>query len=289
MKTQKCLSILSLAASGLLIGASQALASPLLDSDLASYTVLGSSSESSIPRSAGESALGGSGTVQAIVALNASVASTGLANPTTESQRGVGAAVMQLAQSLHSAGIRIPGREALARLSSSNELAAETGSPTRDNRDSARRYLCAMARSQLPGTAIDPEAPDLCDDIPTSNDFPSVAATTGNGVNPALIQSSTPGNRNTGALAEDLQQALLLASLPVDLESNPDGAGGQSTGKSILSSSPDIATTFAAFPSALVLDELAVTLPEPAVLALLVLGLAGIGYSRKRIAIPLRK
>jgi len=53
MKTQKCISIFSLAVTGLLIGASQALASPLLDSDLASFTVLGGSSESHVPKNTG--------------------------------------------------------------------------------------------------------------------------------------------------------------------------------------------------------------------------------------------
>src|SRR6188474_1268184 len=83
MKTQKRIPILSLAVTGFCIGASQSFASPLLDSDLASYTVLGASSESHAPKISGEGTSGHSESVQAIAAINASPASAGLADPVT--------------------------------------------------------------------------------------------------------------------------------------------------------------------------------------------------------------
>ena len=138
MKTQKCISNLSLAVTSLFFGASQSFASPLLDSDLASYTVLGASSESHAPKITGEGTGGHAESVQAIAAINASPARGGSADPVKGSQRGVGADVMQLAQALHLARLANPGREAPAKHSSSN-AAAEPGSPTRDNQNNARR------------------------------------------------------------------------------------------------------------------------------------------------------
>lgn len=285
MKTQKCISIFSLTVTSLLIGASQALASPLLDSDLASFTVLGASSERYIPKNSGEGSDGRFDSVKAIAAINASP-SAGMANPMTGSQQGVGAAVMQLAQALHLAGN--PGREALPLPSSINEFGPDTGkpprSPTRDNRDLVRKYLCALAQANMPVATFDRE---LCDDISTPNELQNAATTPEIAVNPSLDHPPPSSNRadsDTGKLIEDLQRALLLATLPVALGPNSDRVGGVSTGLPIQSSSPDLATDFAAFPSALVIDELAATVPEPATLALLALGLAGLGAKRKRTA-----
>lgn len=280
----------SLAATGLLVGASPALASPLLDSDLASYTALGGSSGSYAPKISGEGAGGRSETVLAIAAINASPARAGLANPMNESQQGVGAAVMQLAQTLHPAGIINPGREAPARHVSINEPATGTGNlprlPPPDKVNNARRYLCAMAQANLPAVAFDP---DLCNNISMPDDSRTVATTPGIAVNPSLDQLPPPTNhavrdQDNGVLPKDLQQALLLAALPDDLGSNSDSPGDETTGLPLQSSAPEIATAFAALPSALVIDELAATAPEPATLALLALGLAGIGCKRKRTA-----
>lgn len=261
MKTQKCISILSLAVSGLLIGSSQALASPLLDSDLASFTVLGASSERYIPNIGVEGAGGRMARVQAISAMNASPESTGVAKPINTTPQGVGAAVMQLAQALHSVGMDIPG---MARRSASQEpvakAVAETAilpqAPSSDKRELARRYLCAMAEANKPVAAFDA---DLCKDI--SKD----SLLTPGRMADSSWDSKIPAvsNRNTDQIVEVRQQTLLQATLPVDVDLKSD-----------------IATSLAAFPS----DELAVALPEPETLGLMALGLAGIGFSRKRTA-----
>jgi hypothetical protein len=229
MKTQKCISILSMTLTGLLFGSSQTLASPLIDPDLANFAARGASTASHLPKTLQETAGSHSDRVQAIAAINASLASAGSANPVTGSERGVGTTVRQLARALHSTVIDDSGEEVLVRYSSRTEPAAETGNqPNFSNRDRQ--------------------------------------------------------DRDTGVLTEDLQQSLLLAALPVDLGADSDSSLGESADWLMQPASPASAAAFATFPSAFVNVELENTIPEPATLLLLTLGLAGMGYSRKRTA-----
>jgi len=74
MKTPKALSILSLAVIGALYGASPALATPLLGTDLASFTVLGASTVTNVPTSTigGNVGVWSSGGANAITGFNSS-------------------------------------------------------------------------------------------------------------------------------------------------------------------------------------------------------------------------
>lgn len=258
MKTQKCISILSLAVPGLFFGTSEALALPL--PDLAGFAVLGASTESQPPGFAGDVADGHSDTVRAIAAINASPASSGPVDPMNGAQQGVGSVVRELAKTLRTS--------------------------TRDSHDIAQVSPWAVGQASRPATV---SAPVFCNDVSTPNNPLTVATVMGIVAYPLVgwpVQPTdcVPGDRIAGELTEDLAQALVQANLPLDPVVNTNNPEGEASAWPIQSSTPDIETAPAAFPMALVGDELAATLPEPATLALLAIGLAGIGCKRKSAA-----
>ncbi len=274
MKTQKCLSTLSLAATGLILGASQALATPLLDSDLASFTVLGASAERSIPQSADAHA----DAVQAIAAINAAPARSGLSQPMPGSQPGVGAAVSQLAQALRLAA---PDHHAASDGPVGNN-GKPSWSPARDEPDLFRKYLCAMAQAMTP---VAESAAALCRELAPPPAFQALASPPGLASAASANRPAgrrTDGTDDTGDAPADLQQALLLATLPGETMS--DSAGGMAAGWSLPATGANPATDFVAFPAALLIAPLAATVPEPATLTLLAFGLAGLACRRKRAA-----
>ena len=100
IKTKKCLSILSLAVIGVLYGVSPASATPLLGSDLASFTVLGASTVTNVPTStiSGNVGVWSSGGANAITGFNSSPGVAVADSQVTGGQVHAGTAVAQSAQ-----------------------------------------------------------------------------------------------------------------------------------------------------------------------------------------------
>jgi hypothetical protein len=150
----------------------------------------------------------------------------------------------------------------------------------------ARVNPWAMVQADRPATAF---APVFCNGVSTPNNSQTVASVIGIVANPFVGWSveptnCSPGDRMAGELTEDLAQVLVQASLPLDPVLNTNNPESEASAWPTQSSAPDIETGPAAVPLALVGDELAASLPEPATLALLAIGLAGIGFKRKPAA-----
>jgi len=278
MKNQRYFSLLSLAMTGILYGGTQAFASPLLDSDLASFTVLGAAMMSKTPTdaiggNAGEWSSGGANAIAG--GLNASPGVAAVGQEMGEGAGQAGISVAQLARarlttaidhpesSTPAAQVPHPDLDKFIHNPGGNDFSAgpanRSAHPARDDRKIAWKDFCSNAQAN-PGAVTSDQGniSTICADILSGNGGLDVAAASGATTN-AVFRPTTlliDGGSNNGS--GELQGA----------------QGGVN--------SPDNAIATAFLPFALVNDNSGSNLPEPAMLALLAVGFVGLEFSRRR-------